>query len=908
MPDWRDEVRRRLERSRLDPARRAAVVEELAQHLEDRYADLLASGSPPDEAERRTRAELDEAAGAGGKTAAEPIPPRPGGRIAGSSSALDRLGRGNPFADLGRDLLHGARLLRGRPGFAAIAVILLALGTGANAAVFSIVDAVLLRQLPFRQPSELVTVTARHADKGRYPFNLPDFLDYRDQNRTLAGLAAYGSWSVNLTGTGDAERLSGLKVSAELFDLLGVRPIAGRALRSADGEPGHERVVVLTHALWQRRFGGDPGVVGTTVLLNGAGYEVAGVLPPEFLFPVREAELAAPIAPAGDPSRAVRTSTNALFGIGRLKPGVTREQADADLDAVARRLRDQFPVANAHKTGAMVTPLHDDLVSGFRQALWVLFGAVGVVLLIASVNLASLALARASARRREMAVRAALGATRGRLARQIGAESLLLALLGGTGGVLLAAFGVDLLLAMSPASLPRLGEVHVDRRVLVFTLGISLLSAVVFGLAPALAGSRPDLHEELKTRSGGRGGPGRRRARSLLVVAEIALSLVLLAGAGLLVKSFARLQGIDPGFRSDHLLAVRLSLPKQRYAGRAATAAYCDTLRERLAALPGVESAGVISALPLSGTVAAVPFTIEGRSAPADEHLQTHWRLADAGAFKALGIPLLAGRPFDARDTALAPPVALISRGFARRFWPKGDPIGATLRIDDNDSGPRPVQVVGVVGDVRHLGLDSEPEPHLYLPLQQAHEDSVGLLTGNQYWLLRTSVGPLSLAPSARRAIASLDPDVPASNIRTMEQYLEASVAPRRFNLRLLLVFAAAALVLAGTGLYGVISYGVTQRTHEIGVRMTFGALRRDVLRLVVGQGMTLAAAGVGLGLLVSLALARAARGLLFGVGAGDPATYAGIAALVLAVALVACWIPARRATRVTPITALRAE
>ncbi|HEV8200299.1 MAG TPA: ABC transporter permease [Candidatus Polarisedimenticolia bacterium] len=895
MPDWREAVRQRLERSRLDPSRRAAVVEELAQHLEDRCADLLAAGASPAEAERRTRAELDESTGRD-ETVGTPAAP------------LERIGRGNGIADLGRDLAQAARRLRGNVGFAAVVVITLALGTGANAAVFSIVDAVLLRQLPFREPDRLVSVAARHADRGRYPFNLPDFLDYRDRNRTLAGLAAYGSWSINLTGTGDPERLSGLRVSAGLFDLLGTRPIAGRALLPADDEPGHQRVVVLTHALWQRRFGGDPGIVGRSILLNGAGYEVVGVLPPQFLFPIREAELAAPLAPQADASRAVRTSTNALFAIGRLRPGVTLEQAETDIDAVARRLREEYPEANAHKAGAMVTPLRDELVSGFRQALWVLFGAVGVVLLIASVNLASLSLARASSRHREMAVRAALGASRGRLVRQLGAESLLLSLLGGAAGVLLAGFGVDLLVALSPASLPRLVEVHLDRRVLLFTLAIALLSGMVFGLGPALWGSRPDLQEMLRSRRGDGAGPARRRGRSVLVVAEIALSLVLLAGAGLLVKSFVRLQRVDPGFRADHLLVLRLSLPKDRYHGRVATAAFCDTLRPRLVALPGVEAAGVVSALPLSGTLAAVPFTIDGRAAPPDEHLQVHYRLADAGSFRALGVPLVAGRMFDAHDGPDAPPVALVSRGLARRFWPEADPIGATLHIDDNDSGPRPVTIVGIVGDVRHLGLDSDPEPHLYIPVSQAHEDSVGLLTGNQYWLLRTSVAPQSLVRAARQAVASADAGVPATNIRTMEQYLEASVAPRRFNLRLLLAFAAASLLLAATGLYGVISYGVAQRTHEIGVRMTLGALRRDVLRLVVGQGMALAAAGVGLGLVASLLLTRVASSLLFGVSATDPATFAGIAVLVLGVALLACLLPARRATRVDPIVALRSE
>jgi putative ABC transport system permease protein len=899
--DWRDVVRRRLERSRLDPVRSVAIIEELGQHLEDRHADLLAEGATPDEADRRTLAELDATTGHGGRDGFE-APTGP------SAPPIERIGRGSLAGDLARDVVHAAKRLRKNYGFAAIVVLTLALGTGANAAIFSIVDAVLLRQLPFREPDRLVAVAARHADRGRYPFNLPDFLDYRDRNRTLAALAAYGSWNVNLTGSGDPERLSGLRVSAGLFDLLGTRALAGRTLLPADDEPGHERVVVLTHALWRRRFGGDAEIVGRTILLNGAGYEVVGVLPPEFLFPVRETELAAPLAPAADPSRAVRASTNTLFGIGRLKPGVTREQAQADIDAVARRLREEYPVANAHKAGAMVTPLHEELVAGFRQALWILLGAVGVVLLIASVNLASLALARAASRHREMAVRAALGATRGRLVRQLGAESLLLALAGGAAGALLAGFGVDLLVALSPAGLPRLAEVHVDRRVLVFTLAIALTSGLVFGLGPALWGSRPDLQEMLRSRRGDGQASARRRGRSLLVVAEIALSLVLLAGAGLLVKSFLRLQQVDPGFRADHLLALRLSLPKDRYHGRAATAAFCDTLRPRLAAIPGVQAAGVVSALPLSGAVAAVPFTIDGRAAPPDEHLQAHYRLADAGSFHALGVPLVAGRMFDEHDGPAAPPVALISRGFARRFWPDADPIGATLHIDDNDSGPRAVTVVGIVGDVRHLGLDSEPEPHLYLPVPQAHEDSVGLLTGSQFWLLRTTVAPESIAAAARRAVAAVDPDVPATNLRTMEQYLAASVAPRRFNLRLLLVFAAAALVLAASGLYGVISYGVTQRTHEIGVRMTLGALRRDVLRLIVGQGMVLAGSGVALGLVASLLLTRVAESLLFGVSATDPGTFAGMAILVLGVALAACVIPARRATRVDPIAALRSE
>jgi putative ABC transport system permease protein len=813
------------------------------------------------------------------------------------------------MADFRLDIRHGVRVLRMNHVFTAVAVLTLALGIGANAAIFSIVNAVLLRALPFAEPERLVAVSSRRADANRNPFTLPDFLDFRDRNRTLSGIAAYGSWNPNLTGTGDPERLSGVRASAGLFDILGVQAVAGRTLRAADDVPGNERVVVLGHALWQRRFGADPAVVGRQVILNGAGYEVVGVLPPEFIFPVREAEVAVPLAPDADPLRGVRTSVNFLRAVARLKPGVTREQAEGDLTAVAQRLRQEYPVANAHKVGVIVGPLHEELVGHFRIALLVLFGAVGLVLLIASVNLANLTLARASARRREMAVRAAVGATPWRLVRQLATESLLLALLGGSLGLLLAWYGTDLLLAISPAGLPRMAEVGLDLRVVWFALGVSLLAGTIFGTGPAFQAARVNLEEELKgSRRGSSPGARQRRARGLLVVSEVGLSLVLLVGAGLLVRSFFRLQAVDPGFRTENVLAVRLSLPKARYASSAAAAAFFDTLRQRLEALPGVASVGAVSSLPLSGVLANVPFTIEGRAAAPDADLRTHYRLAGDGYFRTLGIPLVAGRDFDERDTAEAPPVVLISQGFARRFWPDGDPVGAHLRIDDNDTGPRQVTILGVVGDVRHLGLDSGPEPHLYVPIRQTNEDAVGILTNNQYWLVRTTVEPLTISRAVRSAIQEVDPDVPASDIRTMDQYLAASVAPRRFNLRLLAVFAAAALLLAVTGLYGVISYGVAQRTHEIGIRMALGARRRDVLRLVMRQGMALALGGVAIGLVAAVALTRSMRSLLFDVGATDPATFGLVALLLLGVASLACYVPARRATRVAPVTALRCD
>ncbi|HZN04254.1 MAG TPA: ABC transporter permease [Candidatus Polarisedimenticolia bacterium] len=897
MPDWRDEIRRRLPPETRGVGRREGVVEELAQHLEDVHAALLAEGVSPEEAERRTRAELHGSGAEDRLTAPGGAPPAP---------PLEALAKGSLLGDLRQDLAHGLRLLRAQFGFAAIAILTLGLGTGAVAAIFSIVNAVLLRPLPFRDPERLVAVSLRRADDVRHPFNLPDFLDDRDQNRTLEGIAAYGNWSGNMTGVGEPERLSGLRVSADLFELLGVRALAGRTLLAGDDRPENRRVVVLGHSLWRRRFGGDPGVVGRTIVLNGDGYEVVGVLPAFFPFPIPEAELAIPLAPDADPQRSVRSSVNFLRAVARLGPGVTREQAESDLNTLAQQQRREHPVENAQKMGRTLTPLHEELVGGFGPALWILFGAVGLVLLIASVNLAGLALARAAARRKEMAIRAALGATRRRLARQIAAECLLLALFGAAAGIVVAVFGVDLLLAMSPAGLPRAAEVHVDLRVLAFTLGVALLSWLVFGLAPAIQGSQADLRRDLTLRRGDAGGA--RRGRNLLVVAEIALSLVLLAGAGLLMKSFLRLLSVDPGFETGHLLVARLSLPGDRYAGREKTAAFCEALRLRLTGLPGVEEVGVVSALPLAANRASVPFTIEGRPAQPGEEPWTNYRLADDGYFRAFGIPIVAGRPFGDRDRPDGPPVAIVSRTFASRFLAGADPIGTHLRIEDNDRGPRPVEIVGVAGDVRHAGLESDPEPHLYLPLQQAHEDSVGLLTGNQYWLVRARMEPLALSSAVRGALRDVDPDVPATSLRSMEDYLQASVSFRKFSLRLVAAFAVTALLLAATGLYGVVAYGVSRRTHEIGIRMTLGALRRDILRMVVGEGMRLAMLGTALGLAAGLALTRSMKSLLFGVGAADPWTFAGITVLLLAAALLACWLPARRATRVTPVIALRSE
>jgi putative ABC transport system permease protein len=902
MPDWKSEIQSRLAHLALDTTREAEIIEELAQHLDDRFQGLRAGGATESDASRAVIAELNEIGWL-------PRGLRRLERQATAEPVVLGAGRRNLFGQLWQDLRFGVRTMLKQPLVSGIAVLALALGIGGNTAIFSLVNAILLRQLPFRQPESLVSVAVRRSAPGRFSFNMPDFIDFRDQNQSLAGLAAYANWSANLSGSGDPERLQGLRISADAFEMLGVEAVVGRALMRADDTPGQQRVVVLGHGLWRRRFGADPQIVGKSLTLNGAGYVVVGVLPPQFFFPIREAELAIPLAPEADPWRDLRTSTNFLRGWARLKPGVTREQAEDDLTTVAQRIREHYPVANAQKLGVTLGPLRDEVVANFRLALFVLLGAVGAVLLMTCVNLGNLALARSAARHREMVIRTALGATRRRLVQQLATESLLLAVLGGGLGLLMACYGIDLLLVLSPATLPRAAEVDVDVRVLGFTLALSLLAGAIFGLAPAWQATRLNLNDALKESArGGAGGTRQSRTRGLLVVSEIALSLVLLVGAGVLVNSFLRLQAVDPGFDASRVLVVRLSLPRTQYPDRATATAFYDRLRPGLAALPGVESVGVVSALPLSGVSATIPFTIEGRAAAPDEAMLADYRLVSTGYFRALRIPVLAGREFTERDSADTAHVALVSQRLARRYWPDGSPLGAHLQIDDNDRGPRPVEIVGVVGDVKHLGLDEEPAPHIYLPIHQTDEDAVIWLTNNQYWLLRTAVDPLTLSTAVRRAIQAVDREVPASSIRTMEDYLAASVAPRRFNLWLLTIFAGAALVLAATGLYGVISCGVTQRRREIGIRMALGAQGGDVLRLVIGQGMAMTLWGVTLGLLAALGMTRLMKSLLFAVSATDPLTFLLTTWLLTVVALLACWIPARRAMKVDPMVALRDE
>jgi putative ABC transport system permease protein len=809
-----------------------------------------------------------------------------------------------------QDLRYGARMLLKRPGFTLIAMLTLALAIGANTAIFSLVNAVLLRQLPFAQPEQLCQVYSVRNAGDRFQFSLPDFCDYRDQSRSVT-LAALAYWSGNLTGTGEPERVQGTRISANVFELLGTKAALGRTLSPSDDLPGNQHVVVLSHTFWQRRFGANPGALGQRVLLNGISYEVVGVLPPDFLFPFyAESELAVPLAPEADPLRHVRNSVSFLRMLARLKPGVSPSQAGAELNGIASVLRQQYPKENGAKLGVRVLKLHDGIVGDYRRALWILFGAVTLVLLIACANLANLLLAHATGRHKEMAIRAAMGATRARLIRQLMMESLLLALAGALLGLLLAFWGSELLLSFSPTSLPRAREAGLDTRALGFTLVVSLLCGLLFGLAPAWQTSGIDLNQGLRESGRGAiGGAAGNRLRSLLVIAEVALALVLLIGAGLFIRSFQKVHEVKPGFEIDNVLLAPLALPQNNYPDGPSITRFTEQTEERLAKLPGVQSLGVVNIPPLSGQSPSVEFTVTGRPPAVREQTpRAQYRIATPGYFRALGIPLITGRAFTALDAAAAPPVLLINQQVAQSFFADRNPVGEHLTIGDNNQGPRTLEIIGVVGDVKQSGPENSPTFDIYLPLSQAHPDNIGLLRNNLNWVIRTTTDPLALAASVKRELQAIDPDVPASSIRTMEQSLTTVIAPRRFNLFMLGIFALVALLLAAAGIYAVVAYAVTQRKQEIGIRLALGAQTKDVLWFVIAQSMQPALIGIGFGLIAAFTLTRLMRGLLFGVSATDPPTFAAIALLLTFVALLAALVPAWRATKVDPMIAMKSE
>ncbi|MGE0128224.1 MAG: ABC transporter permease [Blastocatellales bacterium] len=807
-----------------------------------------------------------------------------------------------------QDIRYAFRTFRKRPGFTLVAIIALALGIGANTAIFSVINSILLRPLAYKEPERLVTINHDYPKINlKASVSAIGYTHYRDNVKSFESVAAMTGGSFNLTGGGDPEQLNGSPVTHNFFSALGAQPAQGRVFLPEEDQPGKNKVVVLSHGFWQRRFGGDPGLVNKTITLNDESYTVVGVMPASFQFG-REigqvVDLWTPIAFTPEQLQFNRLTNENLFVFARLKPGVAIQQAQAELDTIANNLRQQYfpPGADRSHWGLVTQSFRELVVGDIRLALWVLMGIVGLVLLIACANVANLLLARAADRQKEMAIRTALGAGRWRVIRQLLTESALLAVSGGAVGLLLAWWGISALVKVNETRIPRANEIGLDWRVLAFTLGVSLITGIIFGLVPALQASKTDLHETLK--EGGRSGSSGARGwvRNSLVVLEMALALVVLVSAGLLIRSFWRVQQVNPGFAPRGVLAMSLGLPMTKYKEPAQRANFYKEVLGRIRALPGVQAAGATSILPLSGNNSSGSFRIEGRDVPQGQSPPhgDRWA-ATTDYFSTMKIPIIRGRFFDDRDTMESQPVAIIDETMARKYWPDEDPVGKRISFQSVQNNRIWREIVGIVGHVKHRGLEGESRVQYYIPHTQMQNPNMNLV-------IRTDADPASLAGVARGAISGLDKDLPVFRVKTMEQFVVDSMAQRRFAMTLLGIFAAVALALASVGLYGVLSYSITQRSHEIGIRMALGARGADVLRLVVGQGMLLALIGVALGVIGAFLLTRLMANLLFDVKASDPLTFAAIALLLTLVAMVACLVPALRATKVDPMVALRYE
>jgi len=808
---------------------------------------------------------------------------------------------GRPEERMIQDLRHALRALAKTPGFTAIAVATLALGIGANTAVFSLVRSVLLRPLPFPEPGRLVALFESNPRKGWEDMTVspPNFLDWQAGSRSFSAMAAYTTTPVTMTGRGEPELLSATVATAGFFPALAVVPQLGRAFGPAETVHGADRFVVLSHGLWMRRFGGDAGAVGGTIEIDGERYAILGVMPPEVRFPEEGADLWMPLS--FGPEVSTQRGAHYLNVVARRRPGTSLDQARGEIRTIAGRLRVAYPRTN-EGASATVTPLSDTIVGGVRPALLTLLGAVALVALIACANVANLLLIRASRRGPEMAIRTALGASRLRIVRQLLTESLVLAAAGAASGLALAGASLDLVVRLAPADVPRLSEVRIDAGVLLFTAVWTLASALLFGVAPALDAARRGPTVALRgIGADAASGRGSVRLRRVLVAGQVAVALVLLAGAGLLVKSLHRLTSVDPGFRAEGALAFDLTLPEARYQDEARQAAFTDELLARLRAIPGAQSAGAIFGLPLTGLSFSSSLRIDGAPEGADEP-SAQLRVASADYFQTLGIPLLAGRLFGPDDRRGAPHAILASASAAKKLWPRSSALGRHVRFGARPGATRiEGEIVGIVGDVRDDELGVGPRPEFYASLAQAPISAF-------HAVVRTAGRPSRLADAVRAEVRRMDPALVVHGLSSVEDIVSRSVARPRFTVRLLLVFAAMALLLSAIGIYGVIAYAVSQRTREIGIRMALGAGRRDVEGLVVRDGMRLTAAGLVLGLGGALAASRLLAGLLFEVPPADPGTYATVSVLVLGVALLACWIPARRASRVEPVAALRGE
>ncbi|MCA1566100.1 MAG: ABC transporter permease [Acidobacteria bacterium] len=810
-----------------------------------------------------------------------------------------------------QDLQYGVRMLLKTPGFTAVAILALALGIGANTSIFSVVNAVLLRPLPFPDPEKVMLIgevnnnqKGAEEQTGIAPAN---FLDYRNGNKTFESIGAFSMTArtgFNLGSAGEPERVTGANVSSNLFTTLGVNPLHGRHFQQEEEKQGNHRSVMLSYNLWQRRFGSDPNIAGKPIMLNGFNYLVVGVMPKGFQFPTKdmlpslqtlqkpvEAWVPLSIPEADWTARGSRFMT----AIGRLKGGVSIEQANADLNGIAGRLALQH--AQNIGWGAKVISLQEQMVGPIKLALLVLFGTVGFVLLIACTNVANLLLARAATRQKEIAVRVALGAGRPRLIRQLLTESLVLAIAGGALGLLLAVWGVNILVSISPQDIALPTQFGLDVRVIVFTLLVSFVTAIIFGLVPALQASKVNLNDVIK--EGGRSSTGNgQRVRNILVVVEIALAAILLVGAGLMVKSFTRLENVNPGFDAKNIMTFQYTLPISKYPDDPEVIAFNRQLIERLKSLPGVETVSGTTVLPLGKASNYTSFEIEGRQPqPPGQFLLSEHIGIFPDYFKLMRVPLLKGREFTEQDTKQSAPVVIINEAMASHFWPNEDALGKRIKIDYDQGVAR--EVVGIVNNVKNFGLDAEPKPEMYVSQNQFPFQATFLA-------VRSTVDPQSLSAPISREVMALDKDQPIYNVRTMEQVLDASLARQRFNMLLMSCFAVVAAILAAIGLYGVMAYSVAQRTHEIGVRMALGARQGDILRLIVGQGLKLAAIGIAVGLFGAFALTRIIESLLYGVSTTDPITFGGIALLLMAVALLSSFIPARRAIKVDPMIALR--